>query len=218
MHQSGSLGMKQIILILFVLLLLPSCFTLRNKYPTILYYYLKQEPFSFRNIAKMDVLLGYEDFDFPTEILSTNQLQIKYPGNIIQKYFYHRWAESPDRLIMDFIIQRLNLANAFSGGVVKLNASISPRFILKGQVLDFSAYNNEEKSDGNYVLLTIRIWIVEWIPLSAENKIIFENTYSFRQSRTNNSVESIAPAFSRALSSLIDKMIFDLQSALVEVD
>lgn len=209
--------MKQNIFTICLILLLQSCFSFRSEYPPIKYYYLKQEPFSFKNIAKMDVVLAFEDFDFPYEVLCTNQLHVRLTDNIVKKYFYHRWVESPNRLIMDFIIQRFNTANAFVG-IVKLSSSTLPDFILKGQVLDFSAYSGGEKSEENYVSISIRIWIVKLGSIYNENKIVFDNIYTVLQPQLNSQVESIAPAFSKALSILVDKMLFDLQSALVEVN
>lgn len=209
--------MRPNIFTICLMLLLQSCFSFKSDYPPIKYYYLKQEPFNFKNIAKMDVVLAFEDFDFPYDILSTNQLQVRLADNIVKKYFYHRWVESPKRLIIDFIIQRLNSAGAFVR-VVKLSSSTLPDFILKGQVLDFSAYSGGEKSEENYVSISIQIWVVKLGAISDENKIVFDKKYIIRQPRLNPKVESIAPAFSKALSVIVDKMLFDLQSAFVEVN
>lgn len=207
---------KHRVLLLSFIFLIQSCFSFKSEYPEIKFYYLTQEPFSFRTIAKMDIGIVCNDFDFPYEVISTNQLQIKFSGNYIKKYYYHRWAVTPDRMIMDFIVQRLNLSNSFVGGVTKISAMNYPQYILNGQVLDFSAYNLAEKSEENYVNISIRIWVVKLEPSSSDKKIIFENTYMFKQARTNSSIGSIPPAFSKALSNLVDKMIFDLQSSLVE--
>ncbi|MGQ9819746.1 MAG: ABC-type transport auxiliary lipoprotein family protein [Candidatus Kapaibacteriales bacterium] len=209
--------MKPKIFTILTFILLQSCFSFKSVYPPIKYYYLQQEPFSFKSIAKIDVVLALEDFEFPYDILSTNQLQTKLPNNTVKRYFYHRWVESPNRLIMDFIIQRFNSVGAFFG-VVKLSSSIFPNFILKGQVLDFSAYSGNEKSEDNYVSISIRVWVVKLSSISDQNRIVFDNKYETKQPRLNSQIESIAPAFSKALSVLVDKMIFDIQSALVEVD
>lgn len=114
--------------------------------------------------------------------------------------------------MMDFLIQRFSSAHAFVG-VVKLSSSTLLDFIFKGQVLDFSANSTREKSNDNYVSISIWIWIVKLSSIFDENKVVFDNKYTIRQPRLNSQTESIPPAFSEALSILVDKMLFDLQTA-----
>lgn len=194
---------------------LQSCVNFRTEYPKIQYYSLQQLPFTFRSIASMDVLIAFKDFRVPAE-LETNSLMTKWKDGRVQKYYYFRWSSDYSEMISDFIFARFNLSGGFSKPVVYTSSMVIPDYYLDCQVVDFSAYSDDEDAKSNFVQVSLHISLTQRVPMSVENNIVLSKLYTQKVERENKFAESIPPAFSKALSLLVDKIILDVQSSIAQ--
>lgn len=206
---------KYLPLAIVLVVALQTCINFRTEYPEIKYYSLQQLPFTFRNIASLDVLIAFKDFRVPSE-LETNSLIAKWKDGRVQKYYYFRWSSDYLEMISDFIITRFNTSGGFSKPVVYASSMVIPDYYFDCQVIDFSAYSNDEDAKGSFVQVSLHISLEQRLPMSVKNNIVLSKLYTQKVERENEFAESIPPAFSKALSLLVDKIILDVQSTIAQ--
>lgn len=197
------------------MLILQSCINFRTDYPKIKYYSLQQLPFTFRSIASLDALIAFKDFRIPSE-LETNSIVAKWKDGRVQKYYYFRWSSDYLEMISDFIFARFNLSGGFSKPIVYASSMVLPDYFFDCQVIDFSAYSDNDDAKGNFVQVSLHISLTQRLPMSTGNNIVLSKLYTQKVERENEFAESIPPAFSKALSLVVDKIILDVQSAIAQ--
>jgi ABC-type uncharacterized transport system auxiliary subunit len=197
-----------------VLLALSGCISLKSDYPEINYYRLNQEPGSFTNIGTLNGTLEIRNFTTSREY-DTEHLLAVWEDTKLQKYYYHRWVTPCPELLTDFFVNRFIQLNVFTGGTVKSNTILVPDFIMEGQIIEMLAHNSKKDDAGsNYVLISVQINIVQREPLKSEKNIILNKLYTISFPRPNSEVTNIPPAFSKALSQLVDKLMVDVYEVL----
>lgn len=205
-----------ILIIPLILVSVNSCINIKSDYPQIQYYRLNQEPTKLKNIGKIEGSLQVRAITISEEFKYDNLLAL-WDSSYIQMYYYHRWIANPDALVTDFIINRLNNLNVFKNGVLNSSSIAVPDYILEGQIIDWTVYSSNKGISGQYtnsVSFAIRINIVKRDSLGSIRNNIINKVYSIRIPRPNTNVQSIAPAFSSAVSSVTDMIIMDIQTAI----
>ncbi len=200
-------------LFILSLIMFSGCINLREEYPEIIYYRLQQEPLQIKNLEKSSGALLLRYFTSPID-LETEHLIAVDSDNRLQKYYYHRWTTDCPSLITDYFIERYNKLDAFTDGTIKESSYIAPNYVLEGQILEFIAYNNKNIPDSNYVVVTIQANLMKKKDNSVDNKVILNRTYTERASRIGNKVETIAPAFSKAVAAIADRMLADISETI----
>jgi len=192
-----------------------SCISLREEYPEIHYYRLIQTEAAFQNneIGSIEGTLQIRNFSASDAIDNDHFLGI-WDNNEVQVYYYHRWIANAADLFTDFLITRYNDLKVFTGGVVKPGSILIPDYILEGQIIDMTAYNTKDSKQSNYAYISVRFSLVKKVPLSTDKTILINKVLSVKSPRKNNSVETIAPAFSIAVSQISDQMILEIQDAI----
>lgn len=203
---------------LFILYLsfLGSCINLREEYPEIHYYRLNQIEGTIQNIGTgtIEGTLQIRDFSISDEIDTDNFLAVS-GGTKVQKYYYHRWISNCADIVTNFILTRYNNLRVFTGGAVKPGSMILPDYILEGQVIDMVAHNYEgDDNNTNYVYISLRISLLKKVPLNTDKAIILNKIFTVKSPRKDDSAESIAPAFSNAVSQISDQMLLEIQDAI----
>lgn len=198
-------------LILFLLFF--GCLSIRTPYIPTKYYSLNQMPFNFKNIAELETFVIFNDFSVPEELVD-NRIMVWFGDGSVQKYNYHRFTTDYVALINDFILTRLNLSKAFKFGVSVTSSTIVPDYIIEGKVLEFRAYSDKENKSRNWVYVSIQVTLLKYVPISNQNKVVLSKVYTQKVERQGKEPLTIPPAFSIALSTIVDKMIFDLQGAI----
>lgn len=197
--------MKKVYLILLPLALLMSCISFKSEYPVINYYNLNQEN------SKIDTKLGIDHTILQIRDVSaadnfdTDQLSAVWNNQVTQKYFYHRWTSDVPVLVTDFLFKRVTDLKIFKGGVIKSSSMINPDLILETKITDMTAYSFEHKKE-NYVSVSLQVNLIKRSD-SSPGKILMSDVFSVKKTRKDNTAESIAPAFSAAVSEVCDKML-----------
>src|SRR3989339_987971 len=206
--------MKKIYLCLFLLPLLYGCISLKSEYPEISYYRLSQEPININNGGGITGTLQIRNFS-SSDQLNTEHIMAIWDETKIQNYYYHRWVSAPAELVTDFIIERMNNAKLFNGGVIKPNSLVIPDYILEGHLLDMIAHNTRDRElDTNFIIISYQISLIKKEPLKTERNVLLNKLYTISVPRKNNEVSTVAPAFSRGMSKLSDKMLNDIIEAV----
>lgn len=205
--------MKRIFLIFAIPFFLSSCFSIRSPFVPINYYYLSQEPFSFKNIAEIETYLVVREFTVPNDLLD-DRLMIWYDDGTVQKFNYHRFSADYSKVINNFILTRMNLSRAFKYGVFSLSSAVVPNFILEGQVLEFKTYTERKDKKKNWTQIALQINMIKYEPMATNKKVVFTKTYSQRIDFDKQTQTNIVQNYSKALALLVDKMILDIQSAI----
>jgi ABC-type uncharacterized transport system auxiliary subunit len=203
--------MKLIALFLFLLLLLPGCFSIKSDYPEIEYFTLEQEPLSATSGAKINATLLVKDFTV-NENLETDQMLASDGDGKVRRYYYYRWNSDYAAMITDFFVNRYNTIEGFTGGVVKSSSLIVPDYILEAQVLDMMAFNSD--GGNSHVELKIQASLLRTVPMSSEKQIVFSKMYYNKTPRSGSAITSVIPSYSKALSKIADEMFDDIQQAV----
>ncbi len=199
----------EILIVLFFF----GCFSIRSPYIPTKYYSLNQMPFSFKNIAELETFVIFKDFSVPEELVD-NRLMVWFEDGSVQKYNYHRFTADYGQLINDFILTRMNLSKAFKYGISVSSSTIVPDYIIEGKVLEFRSFGDKENKLRNWVNVSIQVTLLKYVPISNQNKVVLSKVYSQKVERQSKEPSKIPSAFSIALSTIVDKMIFDLQRAI----
>ncbi|MFN3270696.1 hypothetical protein D9V84_01315 [Bacteroidetes/Chlorobi group bacterium Naka2016] len=205
--------MKRLLLTITLSVALSGCFSIRTPFIPTNYYYLNQEPLSFKNIAQIETFLVIRDFAVPEELFD-NRLMIWFDDGTVQKFNYHRFNSDYADIINNFIFSRMNLSKAFKFGVASFNSAIVPNFILEGKVLEFKALAEKKDKKKNWVQVSIQINLIKYEPISTNKPVVLSQIYSQRIDFEEREYTRIAKSFSKALSLIVDKMILDIQSAI----
>jgi len=192
-----------------------SCISFREEYPEIHYYRLEQQGGNLQNIGAgtIEGTLQIRNFSVSEGIDNDHFLGI-WEDNKVQVYYYHRWIANAADLVTDFIVTRYNDLRVFTGGVVKPASILVPDYILEGQLIDMVAHNSNGSKATNYVYIAVRISLVKKVPLSTDKTILINKVFTVKSPRKNNSVETIAAAFSEAVSQISDQMLLEIQNAI----
>jgi ABC-type uncharacterized transport system auxiliary subunit len=201
--------------ILFLIFLVSGCISIKSEYPAIEYYRLSQEPPSVKNLGKIPDIILLRDISVSEENDQTSLVAI-WDSTNIQKYFYHRWISDPSGLLTDFFITRFDNSAGFSSGIVKTGTSVVPDYVLEGRLLELNAYSSKKSNGKNYVSVSMQFDLQSKIPLSLEKNVIFNQTYNMKIPRTDNSAASVAPAVSKAVSQIADKLMLDVQMSIAK--
>lgn len=206
--------MKKIYLCLFLMPVLYGCISLKSEYPEISYYRLSQEPIKINNSGNIAGTLQIRNFS-SSDQLNTENIMAFWDEVKVQNYYYHRWVSAPADLVTDFIIERMNNAKLFNGGVIKPNSLVIPDYILEGHLLDMIAHNTRDREpDTNFINISYQISLIKKEPLKTERNVLLNKLYTISVPRKNNEVSSVAPAFSHGMSELTDKMLNDIIEAV----
>ncbi|MCX7880251.1 MAG: hypothetical protein N2517_06285 [Ignavibacteria bacterium] len=206
--------MRKLHLFLILAFLGTSCFSIRTPYIPTRFYSLTQEAFSFKNIATIDAIILMRDFLVPSNLLGTNLFFIHDDGSV-EKFYYHKFSTDYQEAINDFIRARLNLSRAFSFSILSTNSSLLPEYVLEGEVLEFYIYS-KRKDKVFVVQISIQVTLTPYKPLASERNIILSKIYSYSIEKKNIEVNEMSKELSKGLSSIVDKMIFDIQSAIIQ--
>lgn len=200
------------------LILISGCINLKSVYPEIQYYRLSQEAGILQNLNTGTIKgnLQIRNFTIGAE-LETEHLLALVDENKLQVYQYHRWISDINDLITDFFVTRWNSYNFFSGAVLKSSTMIIPDYILEGHVLDMFAHNNKDNvKDGNFVYISLRVTLLKRIPLSTDRNIVINKVYTNKTLRESSSVNTLAPTYSKCISEIADKMLYEIQEAIAK--
>ncbi len=203
------------IILLLVILSLNGCFSIKSSYPEIEYYKFTQEKSSLNNFGKMEGLLEVRDFKASADIQAPNLVAI-WDNQKVQLYYYHRWLTDVWLMVSDFLINRYNNYQAFSKGVIKSSIYSRPDYVLEGQILELYAFNSSDEDENpNYAFISLQINLIKMDKALEEGKIILSKVYKSQIPRKDDKVKSMAAAYSLALSDIADRLLIDIQMAIV---
>lgn len=190
-----------------------ACINLRSDYMDITYYRLNQEKPKYPNIGSAEGVLQIRDLEIAEELDTERMLALRNEIEV-EKYHYHRWIVDAGALATDFLVERFNNLSAFEGGVIGPSSILVPDYIMEGKLLEMIARNADPRSDfKNSVYLSLKVAIIKRYPLESRTDIVLNKVYTKSVERPSDAVETIAPAFSKALSAIADEIMFDVQSA-----
>ncbi len=210
--------MKKIAFILILLgFILNSCIdlNLKDEYPEINYYHFNQSEQTLLNdIKPINAAILLRNFSISNEF-DTKHILANWDGKRIQRYYYHRWVNDIPDMITDYVYHRLSKLKIFKFGPIKSSSLIVPDYILEAQIINFSV-NNFEKSqvEKSNVELEIKVNVIKRIGNKDGDKVLYTEVYSEKVERESNLVGTIAPAFSKALSIVSDRMFLDMLKKL----
>lgn len=199
-------SMKHLVSIL-ILIFLSSCIRIKDKFPEIDYYTLRDMPTETGVGAKVKGSLLVRDVTL-SQAYDTQYMYDNLPDGSIEKYHYHQWIGLPSTLISDFFYNRFNSYEAFSGGVIKDDSKLTPDYILELSVTKFDAV---KAKNGGKVNVSITALLFKRESDRPNKTVIFNESYSLEINREDATAKSISKAFSKILSILSDKILVEIQ-------
>ncbi len=195
--------------ILILIVLISGCVNIRENYPNVEYYNLKQINQNILNLPKINntILLRKvvvnQSFDTPNIIINND-------GAKVRKLFYHRWISDISTISTDFLNTRLNESGVLLKGLIRPASSILPDYIIEPSLIDMTAYKTDTgKVHNNYVSLGLKVDVNKRMP---DNKLemIFSKLYHQKLSVTRKEISYIPEAYSILFSNIADSLISDL--------
>ncbi len=208
--------MKKIVAITVLLLaMLSSCINLKDEYPDITYYSLNDIQSNISEIKQVDGALLIRNFSISSEF-DTKHLLANWDSKRVQKYYYHRWISDISDMTTDYIFNRISKLKVFSNGAISSTSMIIPDYILEGQIINLAVNNTDLLESGNNnAEIEIKINLIIRNKEIPGETTIFTQVYKEEVLRQNNLVTSIAPAVSRGISLISDKIAVDIKNAIV---
>ncbi len=207
---------KNYIVSVIIVLFLSGCINLKDEYPEISYYQLSDLPSTISEIKQIKGALHIRNFSINSEC-DTKHLLANWDGIRVQKYYYHRWINDISDMTTDYIFNRIAKLKVFSEGPIRSTSVIIPEFILEGQIINLNVNNTENPEKGkNNVEIEMKINLIIKNQDKPGEKTIFTELYSETVIRQNNFASSIAPACSRGLSLISDKISVDISNAITK--
>ena len=128
----------------------------------------------------------------------------------IQRYTYHRWAESPGITIQDLLADFLRDAGIADFVVVPAQRVLA-NLIVTGTLYRFEHHPYE---DPPKVLIDMELAVVR----TDRRQPLFLKRYRVETKATDRKVGSAIPAFDQALSRIFQDFLVDVEAAVVELD
>jgi ABC-type uncharacterized transport system auxiliary subunit len=205
--------MNKIFTILILIFVLSGCVNIREPYPVVEYYILKQDKTMLKDLpkSKHSVMLRRvvvnESFDTP-------HLLINHEGSKVQKLFYHRWIADISTISTDFVITRLNESGLLSKGVIRSSSVATPEYIIEPQLIDMTAFKSDTGDvNNNYVSIEIKVDIVKRMP-NNNLDVVFSKLYQQKYIMNKTEISYIPDAYSKVFSIAVDNLIADLSNVL----
>jgi ABC-type uncharacterized transport system auxiliary subunit len=205
--------MNKFILLFIGLIFITSCINLREPYPNIEYYSLKQEQSFLQNLQQKShtVLLRRvivnESFDTP-------HFLIHLDNSKVQRLFYHRWISDISTLTTDFLMTRLNQSKLLVHGVVGSGSVAVPEYIIEPHLIEMTTKNANNIAMGeNFVEIALKVDFIKRLPDNTL-EFVFSNVYRQKYIRRQTETKYIADAYSKVFSMAVDNVISDLSNLL----
>ena len=205
--------MNKIIISLISIVIFTACVNLREPYPIIEYYNLKQEPTLLKGlpVKKPTVMVRRV---IVNEAIDTPHLLINTDPTSVQKLFYHRWISDVSTISTDFLITRINQSGLLSNGVVRSGSIAIPDYVIEPQLIEMVAFNaNLPGANESYVKVEFKVDILKRMP---DNKleILYSSTYEQKFVRRKTDIKYIPEAYSKVFSLAVDNIISDLSNVI----
>lgn len=201
--------MTKSLLSLFVLVMFAGCINLREPYPKIEYYNLRQVSSAPKDYPKLEQtvmlrrMLVNESIDSP-HILMTTQ------GTNIRRLFYHRWISDLSTLGTDFIVTRLNQSGLFKNGIIRSASVTNPDYIIEPQLIEMITNETiNDNPDENFVSIELKVDLVKRMD-NSKFEIVMSKSYKKQLKRESKELKYIANSYSMIFSDAIDNLISDL--------
>ncbi len=202
--------------IIFLIVVLSSfygCIDIKSDYPVINYYKLEHDSLMDWNPGPLESTVVLRNFDIASQY-KTNRFIAMFKESRVKLYYYHRWITDCQEVITDFVLQRVNNYDIFTGGLITSGSIVFPDYFLEGTILEMAALNDEDEEENNFVRLSIKINLIKREPMKNEENVLLSNIYHEKAQRKNNKAKTIAPAFSIAASNLVDNIIKDIYTTI----
>lgn len=124
-------------------------------------------------------------------------------------YTYHRWISKPAEMVDSFIVRDIRAAQI--AAAVCTDACQNPTHILEGTVTEF--YEDDSRDPWTAVL-AISITLSEKAPAASDGPVLLQKTYSVHRDLEQNNPLGFAKAMSRALETVSERMVADIQERL----
>ncbi|MBX3043583.1 MAG: hypothetical protein KIT33_03280 [Candidatus Kapabacteria bacterium] len=205
--------MNKLYMLFIPLIILAGCINLREPYPVINYYELKQEPTLLKNLPVLEQTVMIRRV-FVNETFDTPHFLISTPPNNVERLFYHRWISDVSTLATDFVATRINQSGLLKHGVLKSGSIALPEYIVEPHLIEMTTYNDDSPQTREYyVQIEFK---VDYLKRLNDNKLelFFSSNYKQKFVRRKYETKFIAEAYSRVFSMAVDNIISDLSNII----
>lgn len=201
------------IITVITLLSTTACVKIRVDYPEIQLYDLKLPENRAKVVKPLQGSIQIRDIEIP-QTHSGNRILLTENGRM-RKLYYNRWAASFDDVLSSYFTARIATSELFADGLVSNRSLQKPKYILEARVLRADAVTqDDDKPYEFYVTMTMDCKILETKLQRKGFKTIMSKQYTVRAERENSDPENIAAAFNKAVNTISDKLIADIQKSV----
>lgn len=172
-------------------------------------YALEYPPPTMQNMSPIDAVIRLERFSV-AQIFNHVKMIYRQKPYQYNDYAYHRWRANPGDMVGDSMLRDLRAAGIFKS-VFSYRDLENVSLLLKGGVGEF--YESDEK-DGRKAILSVHITLMDTTQKELTKQIIFQKNYRYEEPVTEQTVQGLARAMSRAAEKLSGQVITDVHEAM----
>ena len=173
------------------------------------YYALEYTTPSLQGLSPIDQVIGVQRFSV-AQIFNHVKMIYRQKPSLYNEYSYHRWRANPGDMIGDSLLRDLRAAGVFKS-VFSYRDMQDTSFLLKGGIGEF--YESDE-ADGRKAILSVHITLMDASQKELTKQIVFQKTYRYEEPLTEQTVQGLARAMSRAAEKFSGQVVLDVHEAL----
>ena len=124
-------------------------------------------------------------------------------------YVYHKWLSKPAEMIGSFIVRDIRAARIVE--TAEAGNGNDPTHVLKGRV---EAFYEDDSRESWAAVLALSITLSKNAPAASDTPVLLQKTYRVRRDLEQNNPLGFAKAMSRALETVSERMVADIQERL----
>jgi cholesterol transport system auxiliary component len=157
----------------------------------------------------IDAVIGVDRFSVAS-IFNSVKIIYRQKPSLYNEYAYHRWRANPGDMVGDSLLRDLRAAGVFKS-VFSYRDMENPAFRLKGGVGEF--YESDEPA-GRKAILSVSITLMDVSQKESTQQIVFQKDYRGEEPLTEQTVQGLARAMSRAVERLSGQIVRDVYEAM----
>jgi len=150
--------------------------------------------------ARFDVSLQVGNIESPP-IMRDGRILYQVSAHELGTYEYHRWVETPDRVVQDSLVRLLRSSGKFQSVDTPRN-SINPDFIIRGKIYEFSEMDKPQV----FARVSLEIELHE----AKTGRTVWSRIYTNEESVNGNGVTDVVHSLDQNLGRGLSEIVAGL--------
>ena len=184
---------------------LGGCFNLKQPRKETDFYTLEYNPPAVSDLKPLPFVIRIEPFSV-APVYNTDQIIYRDRSFTRNAYAYHKWRTNPGHLIVSLLRRDIKKSGLFKA-VLSPESRFPSSHMLEGSLDEFFEWDREDNWEA---VLSLSVALMAENEPAAGKKILFQKTYSIKETCRQKNPQSLAEAMSRAMKKISRAIIKDI--------